>query len=556
MNPGYAGRTELPESVKALFRPDLAKKVTALYRLAKEQLSQQHHYDFGLRALRSLLVMAGVIRRKNPNLREDQLLMRALRDSNIPKLVHEDVPLFMGLIQDLFPGIEFEAAQMIAELVEASHAVLEHLQYTIVEEQVVKIVQLHETLHYRHSVMVVGPTCGGKSVVLEVYVRALKQLGTNSKMYTINPKDRSVNDLYGYLEPTSREWIDGLLSYLFRLINQFTDAAERRFLLFDGDVDALWIENMNSVMDDNKLLTLVNGERIRLQPYCSLLFEVADLQYASPATVSRCGMVYVDPTNLGYTPYWQSWVSGVPMSMQNTLNNLFKKYVGVIMDYIFDGILPPSIGRQMTAVPQIGEERNKGRQESGGMGIGGGGMGIAGKESGASSGTSKLKLVLPLVKMNLIVQFCTLLQTQLELGGHPGMEKTEIEVTQCLDIENAQESVKFSMLEKALPPLHHGSMSPSVHGSTQQQMYQPSSSLYGATPSLSQALSQGLSHDSNNEVTIDNPDVLESVFLFSLCWAFSGVVSAADQRTFDNLIKILSSLPQMDEGPGEQPARP
>lgn len=113
-----------------------------------------------------------------------------------------------------------------------------------------------------------------------------------------------------------------------------------RYILFDGDVDALWVENMNSVMDDNKLLTLANGERIRLQNHCALLFEVclsfsvftdtycqaalqiygnktlpsqvADLRYASPATVSRCGMVYVDPQNLRYTPYWQRWVTNRP----------------------------------------------------------------------------------------------------------------------------------------------------------------------------------------------------------------------------------------------------
>lgn len=78
--------------------------------------------------------------------------------------------------------------------------------------------------------------------------------------------------------------------------------------MYDGDVDAVWVENMNSVMDDNKLLTLINGDRIRLERFCKMLFEVADLQYASPATISRCGMVYVDPRNLGYEPYWHKWM--------------------------------------------------------------------------------------------------------------------------------------------------------------------------------------------------------------------------------------------------------
>lgn len=85
------------------------------------------------------------------------------------------------------------------------------------------------------------------------------------------------------------------------------DKPERRWILYDGDVDALWVENMNSVMDDNRILTLTNGERIRLQKHCSMLYEVFDLQYASPATISRCGMVFVDPKNLGYAPFFERW---------------------------------------------------------------------------------------------------------------------------------------------------------------------------------------------------------------------------------------------------------
>jgi len=123
MNPGYAGRSELPDNLKALFRPItmcvpdllliceimlmsegfiharvLAKKMTVLYKLSKEQLSKQYHYDFGLRALKSVLVMAGQLKRSYSDYPEDIVLMRALRDMNMPKFVFEDVPLFTGLI--------------------------------------------------------------------------------------------------------------------------------------------------------------------------------------------------------------------------------------------------------------------------------------------------------------------------------------------------------------------------------------------------------------------------------------------------------------------------
>lgn len=150
---------------------------------------------------------------------------------------------------------------------------------------------MYETMMTRHSTMLVGPTGGGKSVVIHTLARAQTSLGLNTKINTLNPKACSVIELYGILDPLTRDWTDGLLSNIFREMNKPTEKQERRYILFDGDVDALWIENMNSVMDDNKLLTLANGERIRLQtPICALLFEVGDLQYASPATVSRAGL--------------------------------------------------------------------------------------------------------------------------------------------------------------------------------------------------------------------------------------------------------------------------
>lgn len=80
--------------------------MTVLYKLSKEQLSKQYHYDFGLRALKSVLVMAGGLKRQYSEMPEDLVLMRALRDSNMPKFVFEDVPLFKGLINDLFPNMD------------------------------------------------------------------------------------------------------------------------------------------------------------------------------------------------------------------------------------------------------------------------------------------------------------------------------------------------------------------------------------------------------------------------------------------------------------------
>ncbi|GMH41526.1 hypothetical protein BSKO_09436 [Bryopsis sp. KO-2023] len=368
MNPGYAGRTELPDNLKALFRPVtmvvpdleqiceimlfsegfdgakvLAKKMTVLYKLSKEQLSKQHHYDFGLRALKSVLVMAGSLKRGEADMSEELVLMRALRDMNLPKFVFDDVPLFLGLINDLFPGMDCPRVRYPQFNDEVEQDLAEHGYKVLAgpSEQVDKVIQLYEVMMTRHTTMVVGQTGGGKSVIINTLARSLTKMGKKTSLHIVNPKAVTVAELYGVLDPDTRDWTDGLLSHLFRELNKRLPQGrdEARYIVFDGDVDAVWVENMNSVMDDNKLLTLPNGERIRLQDHCKLLFEVFDLQYASPATISRCGMVYVDSRNLGYDPYIFSWLNKRQNEQEReNLKLLFEKYVGACIDWCLEGV--------------------------------------------------------------------------------------------------------------------------------------------------------------------------------------------------------------------------
>ena len=116
-----------------------------------------------------------------------------------------------------------------------------------------------------------------------------------------------MGELYGEVNPISQEWRDGLASKIMREAS-LENKDDKAWVIFDGPVDALWIENMNTVLDDNMTLCLANGQRIKLRHQMRMLFEVQDLSVASPATVSRCGMVYMTPEELGWKPYVYSWI--------------------------------------------------------------------------------------------------------------------------------------------------------------------------------------------------------------------------------------------------------
>ncbi|KAG9023665.1 hypothetical protein FRB95_012647 [Tulasnella sp. JGI-2019a] len=358
-NPNYAGRSQLPPNLTKLFRPmamtrpdreliaqvmlfsqgfrtaeTLASKIVPFFNLCDEQLSPQPHYDFGLRALKAVLSSAGILKRER--LLQDEGTVTALSDSSseqviliqsvmetiVPKLVADDVPLLTSLLADVFPGEDYVPSNL-EDLRKHILDVCMERNLVAGDKWIAKILQLYQIQKIQHGFMMVGPSGSGKTNAWRVLLAALERFeGVEGVAYVIDPKAMHKDALYGTLDQTTREWNDGLFTHILRKIIDDVrgESAKRHWIIFDGDVDPEWVENLNSVLDDNKLLTLPNGERLNLPPNVRIMFEVEHLKYATLATVSRCGMIWfseetIDPAMI-YQHYLQT-LSTTPLDAED-----------------------------------------------------------------------------------------------------------------------------------------------------------------------------------------------------------------------------------------------
>ncbi|KAF2709100.1 hypothetical protein K504DRAFT_456000 [Pleomassaria siparia CBS 279.74] len=376
MNPGYAGRSNLPDNLKKLFRsvamskPDkeliaevmlysqgfgqakeLSKQVVPFFDTCAISLSKQAHYDFGLRALKSVLVSSGGLKRAriatqdsnvpDEAIMEPQIIVQSLRETMAPKLIRSDVDIMQSIEKEAFPGVDYIPAPL-AELQAAIRKTAAESKFVVSDAWMTKILQLYQIQNLHHGVMMVGQSGSGKSAAWKTLLAAMSAVeGVEGVCHVIDPKVMSKEMLYGTLDSTTREWTDGLFTSILRKIvdNLRGEDSKRHWIVFDGDVDPEWVENLNSVLDDNKLLTLPNGERLNLPPNVRIMFEVETLKYATLATVSRCGMVWFSDDTVG-----------VDMMITNYIDNLKTVAFEDIED---DSVAPGQMSQRTLAVQAL-----------------------------------------------------------------------------------------------------------------------------------------------------------------------------------------------------------
>jgi len=314
---------------------ELAKKITILLNLCEEQLSVENHYTFEMRTLQTVLRAMKVLKRKLPEESEELLAIKALDDVSFPKLTAKDIEVYEKLINDLFTDIKrpVESQHPIDKAIEGA-LLADKLQYT--KAYAKKCIQIYETTLARNGVIIIGEAFSGKSQAIKTLNKALASMKeVNDKKYedmivrALNPKAVDQSQLYGCFDDKGN-WYNGIIPEVIIECNE-TATIDEKWIIFDGPIDNQWMENMNTAFDDTKKLCLPSGSVIKLKPNLIMFFEVDQLKYASPAILSRCGIVFMERRYLNWHVLVKTYISHLPESLTSKVIKTIEEFMNSVL---------------------------------------------------------------------------------------------------------------------------------------------------------------------------------------------------------------------------------
>ncbi|RLU19225.1 hypothetical protein DMN91_007782 [Ooceraea biroi] len=369
--------TDLPDNLKVLFRSvsmiapdiykivevglfaggflhakDLAAKLVVSYKLLTDHLRGKHYfYNLGASSLKTVIAAATSMKRNIPNENEYTLLLRSMIDVNIPQLCNTDVPIFQSIIRNVFPEPSMPPFDC-STILNALEKVCAKRFLTLHSVFKLKVIQIIELTYVRRGLILIGNPLAGKTEILHTLAETLSllhdqgdKIGAIVKLETILPGVMDNSALFGYSCDKSGIWKDGLCTSTFRRFAE--DGTDRNWLVFDGDLDGTWIENLYTTIDENKMLYLASGERLPITESTSIFFETMDMPEASPSIISRCGIIYVDSGSIDWKSYMLSHLAK---------HDIYNGYDRMLRD-LFDWAMDPCLNflRENGDAPKIQE---------------------------------------------------------------------------------------------------------------------------------------------------------------------------------------------------------
>ncbi|CAH0562483.1 unnamed protein product [Brassicogethes aeneus] len=289
-------------SLGFLHAPQLSNKINTSFKIFNDYFFSEKSQNFGLDCIKLLLKCCETFKLNHPELDEEGVVLNSIKKLITPRILNTDLSILCNTLGDLFPlnTTLDNNNQHLNDAITKTCQLLNLIPNDLLRS---KIIEMHEYVKIKHGIIITGNTFSGKTTILKI----CGQIAESQIICSfINPKTLNYQQLFGTFCPLSHKWSDGVVTKILKYSNKESKA---RWLIFDGNIDSAWIDNINNLLENEKTYYISSGETINLNNNQSILFEVKDLSTASPTTISRCGVVHVDSTAVTWKCIVDTWSS-------------------------------------------------------------------------------------------------------------------------------------------------------------------------------------------------------------------------------------------------------